>query len=242
MQATVNGARIHYERTGDGLPLFLLHAGVADHRMWEPQVAPFAKHFDVVRPDLRGFGQSELPAVRWSPVDDLLALMNTLHEKPAHLVGCSMGAQIAIDFALQHGERISKLVLVGPGIGGAEFGPKYPDLWTEVEEADKAGDMEAVNAAEMRIWLDGPRRPRGYVKEPLRSLFLDMNGTGSLSGFHRSLSMQAQCQTDLAPRTPGQNIQSFDTEMFGLQGQLPPGDPDCPLTPVLANLSCSRPK
>ena len=177
MQATVNGARIHYERTGEGLPLFLLHAGVADHRMWELQVAPFAKYFDVVRPDLRGFGQSELPAVRWSPVDDLLALMNTLHEKPAHLVGCSMGAQIAIDFVLQHGERISKLVLVGPGIGGAEFGPKYPELWTEVEAADKAGDMDAVNAAEMRIWLDGPRRPQGYVKEPLRSLFLDMNGS-----------------------------------------------------------------
>ena len=99
MQATINGARIHYERTGGGFSLFLLHAGVADHRMWEPQVAPFANHFDVVRPDLRGFGQSELPAMRWSPVADLLALMDSLHEKPAHLVGCSMGSQIAIDFA-----------------------------------------------------------------------------------------------------------------------------------------------
>lgn len=177
MEATINGARIHYEREGEGLPVVLLHAGVADHRMWEPQVGSFAKHFDVIRPDVRGFGQSELQPMRWSPIADLLGLLDDLHLKPVHLVGCSMGAQIAIDFAIQHGERISRLVLVGPAVGGAEFGPKYPELWTEIEEADRARDIPAVNAAEMRLWLDGPRRPRGYVKEPLRALFLDMNGS-----------------------------------------------------------------
>jgi 3-oxoadipate enol-lactonase len=177
MQATINGAHIHYERTGEGLPVVLLHAGVADHRMWDPQVRPFAQHFDVVRPDVRGFGQSELPPMRWSPIADLLGLLDELHLKPVHLVGCSMGAQIAIDFAIQHGERISKLVLVGPAVSGAEFGPKHPELFAEIEEADRAGDISAVNAAEMRLWLDGPRRPRGYVKEPLRALFLDMNGS-----------------------------------------------------------------
>jgi pimeloyl-ACP methyl ester carboxylesterase len=175
MQATINGARIHYERAGEGLPVVFLHAGVADHRMWEPQVAAFARHFGVIRPDSRGFGDSELPATRWSPVADVLGLLDELHLKPIHLIGCSMGAQVAIDFALQHGERISKLVLVGPAVGGAEFGPKYPHLFAEIEEADRADDMEAVNVAEMRLWLDGPRRPRGYVKEPLRELFLDMN-------------------------------------------------------------------
>ncbi|TME04961.1 MAG: alpha/beta fold hydrolase [Chloroflexi bacterium] len=176
MQATINGARIHYEREGSGLPVIFLHAGVADSRMWGPQVAAFAKHFDVIRPETRGFGQSELPPIRWSPVADLLALIDQLELKPVHLVGCSIGAGMAIDFALQHSERISKLVLVGPGIGGANFGKKYPDLFAEVSAADEAHDMDAVNHAEMHLWLDGPRRPRGYVKEPLRRLFLDMNG------------------------------------------------------------------
>src|SRR5207245_10445214 len=91
-------------------------------------------------------------------------------------VGCSIGAVTAIDFALQHSERISKLVLVGPGIGGANFGKKYPDLFADVSAADEAHDMDAVNHAEMHLWLDGPRRPRGYVKEPLRRLVPDMNG------------------------------------------------------------------
>jgi 3-oxoadipate enol-lactonase len=183
MEATLNGARIHYERAGEGMPVLMLHAGIADHRMWEPQVRPFAKHFDVICPDMRGFGRSELPPVRWSPVSDLLALMDDLHLKPAHLVGCSLGSTLAIDFALQHSERISKLVLVGPGIGGANFGQKYPELFAEVRAADEAGDLDAVNRAEMHLFLDGPRRPRGYVRQSLRQLFLDMNGSNFQSDF-----------------------------------------------------------
>ncbi len=177
MDAVINGAQIHYEREGSGMPLILLHAGVADSRMWEPQAKEFAKHFDIVRPDIRGFGRSNLPPAPWSPVEDLLALIDELHLKPAHLVGCSIGGGIAIDFAVEHPERISKLVLVAPGIGGTNFGDRYPDLWSEIEAADEAKDYDAVNEAEMHLWLDGPRRPRGYVKEPLRALFLDMNGT-----------------------------------------------------------------
>ncbi len=182
MHTTIHGARIHYERDGDGLPLFFLHAGVADSRMWEPQVAAFAKHFDVIRPDIRGFGQSELPPGRWSPSADLLGLMDEHHLKPAHIVGCSLGSMIAIDFALLHAERISKLVLVGPGIGGAKFAEKYPELGAEVDAAEKAGDMDCVNRAEMHLWLDG-QRPRGYVRQPLRDLFLDMNGGNFRSDF-----------------------------------------------------------
>ena len=174
MHATIHGARINYERDGEGMPLIFLHAGVADSRMWEPQVEAFAKHFDAIRPDMRGFGRSELPAAHWSPVDDLLGLIDELHLKPAHLVGCSMGAGLAIDFALQHAERVSKLVLVGPGINGVEFGPKYPELWAEAEAAYAAKDFDAINQAEMFLWLDGPRRRRGYVRQPLRDLFREM--------------------------------------------------------------------
>jgi pimeloyl-ACP methyl ester carboxylesterase len=175
MEATINGARIHYEREGEGLAVIFLHAGIADHRMWEPQVKAFARHFDVIRPDTRGFGRSELPPALWSPVADLLALMDELHLKPAHLVGCSMGSMFAIDFALQHAERLSRLVLVGPEIGGANFRKRYPDVFAQVSAADEARDFDGLNEAEMHLFLDGPRRPRGYVRQPLRDLFLAMN-------------------------------------------------------------------
>ncbi len=176
MEATLNGARIHYERTGEGMPVVFLHAGVADSRMWEPQVSEFSKHFDVIRPDMRGFGKSDLPPAPWSPRADLLALMDTLELKPVHLIGCSMGGALALDFALDHPERVSKLVLVDSGPSGQPDRPEYDSLFAEVDAADKAGDHVALNQAEMHLWLDGPYRPRGYVREELRELFLDMNG------------------------------------------------------------------
>jgi len=176
MKTQINGANIHYRREGAGFPIVMLHAGVADSRMWQAQADEFAKQFDVVRPDMRGFGDSELPARPWKPREDLLALMDELRLKPAHLVGCSMGGSLAIDFAIDHPERISKLVLVGAGISGGKEDPRHEGLYAEVTAADERHDMNAVNEAEMYLWLDGPYRPRGYAAQPLRDLFLDMNG------------------------------------------------------------------
>jgi pimeloyl-ACP methyl ester carboxylesterase len=144
--------------------------------MWEPQVAAFANQFDVIRLDQRGFGDSELPPKPWSPVADLLSLMDQLSCESAHLVGCSMGGALAIDFALEHPERTSKLVLVGSAIGGFTFKPEHAHLFAEASAARAAGDLDALNEAMLHLFLDGPERPRGYVAEPLRTLFLDMNG------------------------------------------------------------------
>lgn len=177
MEATINGARIHYDRAGEGLPVIFLHAGVADARMWRSQIEVFASQFDCIAPDMRGFGGSELRAEEWSAVDDLLGLIDQLRLKPAHLVGCSMGGALAIDFALQHGERISKLVLVAPGIGGVAPDAADAPLWEEVESAERSGDVEAMLRAEARLWLDGPTRPEGYVKDPLRAFMVEMNGS-----------------------------------------------------------------
>jgi pimeloyl-ACP methyl ester carboxylesterase len=152
--------------------------------MWEPQVETFGKHFDVITPDMRGFGKSELPPTAWSPVEDVLGLIEELDLKPAHVVGCSIGGGVAIDFALAHAERISKLVLVGPGIGGRSFGPKYPELFAAIEAAEKTGDKDAINRAEVRLWLDGPRRAEGYVRAPLRERVLEMNGANFESDFN----------------------------------------------------------
>ena len=182
----INGARIHYEREGQGPHVVLLHAGVADLRMWHPQVAAFAKQFDVIRLDQRGFGDSELPPKPWSPVADLLSLMDQLSLESAHLVGCSMGGALAIDFALEHPERTSKLVLVGSAIGGFSFKPEHAHLFAEASAARAAGDLDALNEAMLHLFLDGPERPRGYVAEPLRRLFLDMNGRALRVDFQKA--------------------------------------------------------
>jgi pimeloyl-ACP methyl ester carboxylesterase len=193
MDRLINGARIHYRRSGFGFPVMFLHAGVADSRMWEPQAAGLAKHFDVIAPDRRGYGDSELPAGPWSPVADVLALMDALGLRDApHLVGCSIGAMLAIDFALEHPERVSKLVLIGAGGSGLFKDAKYKDLYAEVMAAEDANDTQALNEAEARLWLDGPARPRGHVEKRLRDLFLDMNGRALRSDFASAPEQQLE--------------------------------------------------
>ena len=176
MDVTLNGARIHYERSGKGFPLLLIHAGIADSRMWEPQATAFADHFDTIRPDLRGFGDTELPPAPYSGLADVVALLDHLQVDRAHVVGCSMGGTLAIDLALEHPQRVERLVLVAAGVSGSNLGETDAALFTEIEEADKAGDMNAVNRAEVRLWVDGPRRREGSAPAAVRDLVLDMNG------------------------------------------------------------------
>ena len=195
MEATINGARIHYERSGKGFPLLLIHAGIADSRMWEPQARAFANEFDMIRPDLRGFGDSELPPVPFSNRADLVGLLDHLGVETAHVVGCSMGGTVAIDLALEYPTRVGRLVVVGSGVSGSNLGQADTALFAEVEAADRAGDMDAVNRAEVRLWVDGPRRPEGSAPVAVRDLVLDMNGrslhTDWASATHQELDPPA---------------------------------------------------
>ena len=183
MEVTLNGARIHFERSGTGFPVLFIHAGIADSRMWEPQATALAKHFDMIRPDQRGFGHSELPPVPYSTLADLIALLNHLKVDRAHVVGCSVGGTAAIDLALDHPERVERLVLVAAGVSGANLGAADAALFADIEAADEAGDVDAVNRAEVRLWVDGPRRPEGSAPAAVRELVLDMNGRMLRSNF-----------------------------------------------------------
>lgn len=184
MEVELNGARVHYRRSGVGYPVVFLHAGVADSRMWNSQAAELGQHFDVIAPDMRGYGKSELPPTPWSPVADVLALMDALRIREApHLVGCSIGGAVSIDFVLEHPRRVSKLVLVGAGVSGQPHDHKYDDLYAGVDAAEETKDLAALNEAEMKLWLVGPGRNLNQVDERLRDLFLDMNGVGLKSDF-----------------------------------------------------------
>ena len=157
--ALVNGARLAYELTGSGPALVLIHAGVADQRMWEPQLSDLAAQYRVLRFDLRGFGQSDLPPGPFAMRDDIYALLTQLGIRSAHLLGCSIGASIALDVALEHPELVAALVLVSAGSGGTR--PPSPVLreYGEAEEAaQRAGDAARYAELNVRTWVVGPRR------------------------------------------------------------------------------------
>jgi pimeloyl-ACP methyl ester carboxylesterase len=111
-RVAVAGGTLYYDVRGSGPPVVLLHAGDSDLTMWEPQVLPLAASFRIIRYDARGHGRSTAPRGPYSTTEDLRLLLLHLGVERPHLVGISMGAGVALDFAATYPERVSKLVLV----------------------------------------------------------------------------------------------------------------------------------
>ncbi|HYI14776.1 MAG TPA: alpha/beta hydrolase, partial [Thermomicrobiales bacterium] len=103
---TVNGIDIHYEETGVGHALVMLHAGIADLRMWDAQVPVFNATNRVVRYDLRGFGRTAKPDTSFSHRDDLAGLLRQRGIDSAVVVGASFGGRVAIEFALEYPDMV----------------------------------------------------------------------------------------------------------------------------------------
>jgi pimeloyl-ACP methyl ester carboxylesterase len=174
--ARVSGARLYYEIRGDGELLVLIHAGIADGRMWDPQLDVLAGRYRVLRYDMRGFGATEVTErVTYSHHEDLRGLLDLLGAGRAILVGCSMGAKTAIDFALEFPGRTRALVLVGPAVRGFEPDVDPPEELDELVAADEAGDLERVSELEVRVWVDGPYRDPSAVDPAVRDLVRGMN-------------------------------------------------------------------
>ena len=172
--AEVNGARLYYEMAGDGTPLVMLHAGIADCRMWDAEFAAFSRSHRALRFDMRGYGRSLPVECDFNLQADLEALLDWLGiAEPMILMGCSMGGGLAIEFALDQPERVAALILVGSSPRGFEGEADGPDgLFAQSEAAFEAGDVERVAELDMRIWFDGVgRSPQAVNLEARRKAF-----------------------------------------------------------------------
>ena len=121
-RVSVNGVGLYWEETGQGAPLVWLHEFGGDLRSWEPQVRYFSRRYRVVTYNHRGYPPSAVPknARNYSQdllVEDLYQLLTHLQLGPVHLGGCSMGANVARDFAIAHEDMTRSLTLVGAGAG-----------------------------------------------------------------------------------------------------------------------------
>jgi pimeloyl-ACP methyl ester carboxylesterase len=166
---------IAYEVGGSGPPIVLVHAGVADRRMWDPQWTAFQTGHRVVRYDARGYGESLPPLGAWSQHGDLLGLLDELGLARVHLVGASMGAGIAVEAALARPEAVASLVLAAPG--GALIGPPSDDLhavWRAEIAALDGGDLDAAVEVNLRAWVDGPNRPPEHIDPAIRAFVATM--------------------------------------------------------------------
>lgn len=132
--------------------IVLVHAGVADARMWDGFDIPGA-----TRHELRGFGDTPLPpAGEFSHADDLAA---ALGGEPAALVGASYGGWVCLQVAAAKPELVTDLVLLGAPLPDHEWSEEIRDFGNREDGLLEQGDLRGAAILNADFWLaaEGPR-------------------------------------------------------------------------------------
>jgi 3-oxoadipate enol-lactonase len=199
LRANVNGIELAYERRGGGTPLVLIHGYPLDHTIWDPVVPLLEKHFDLILPDLRGFGQSGIVQAPYMLADmavDIAALLDFLKIKKAAIAGHSMGGYVALAFARAYSKR-----LLGLGLVASQALADTPEKKTgRIQEAEYIlahGVGEVAEGMSLKL-TDDPvlqtrlkelmlrQRPEGMAGA-LRAMADRLDSTGILSAFDFSV-------------------------------------------------------
>jgi 3-oxoadipate enol-lactonase len=166
---------LFFLKEGSGPPLVFIHGFGLDHRMWENQVNYFSKKYTCIALDLRGFGKSTVPADQsFSNHEDLNDLLEFLKfDEPVILVGLSMGARVASNFAITFSEKTRAIIFADGAIDGfafQDFNLSY------IYETGKNEGIEVAN----KMWLDHPifnsARNHKAVFESLTEMVMSYSG------------------------------------------------------------------
>jgi pimeloyl-ACP methyl ester carboxylesterase len=194
---SINGSELYYQIAGAGPPVVLVHARLTDSRMWDAVWDRLTEHYTVIRYDLRGHGQSAMPAGSYSHVADLVKLLDQLEIGRAHLAGHSMGGEIVIDTALAHPERVASLILVSCVPTGYEWSPDLNPRWGAIFDALERNDFDGAVELDLQFWVDGPRRTADMISPAVREQVrqMDLANWRSMAEYR----MHAQPEPPIAP-------------------------------------------
>lgn len=167
--------KLYYEAAGEGETLMLGHAGFLDSRMWDPQWDAFTAKYRVIRYDMRGFGKSDPVNGPRNRRRDLAHLLDHLGVTRAALLGCSMSGQIMLDYALEHPEVASALIMVTSAPSGFQPQGAPPPELLEMIAAAQQSDTARASELQLRIWIDGPYRQPDQVDPDVRRYAAEMN-------------------------------------------------------------------
>jgi pimeloyl-ACP methyl ester carboxylesterase len=167
---SVPGGSLYYEEDGAGPAVVLIHAGVANLRMWDPLVASLSSRYRLIRYDTRGFGRTESEHAEFSNRADVVAVLDHAGVDKATVVGASRGGMIALDSVIEYPDRFEGLVVVAGGVGGYQPPDIEEDeaLWKEAGRMEEAKEWDALADFETRFWCDGPGQPIGRVAPEIR--------------------------------------------------------------------------
>jgi 3-oxoadipate enol-lactonase len=175
----IHGAKIHYEITGAGEPLVLIHGFGLDLRMWDEQFTVLSRTHRVLRYDARGFGRSSVPAgMAYTHAEDLNVLLNLLDIQAATVIGLSMGGRIALHFALTFPTRIRALALVDSALDGYRWSDEWNTSWEKMARMSIQHGPKAAN----ELWLAHPLFVPAREHPDVSQLLAQM--VGDYSGWH----------------------------------------------------------
>ena len=130
--ADIDGVRLHYQESGTGTPLVLLHGFTSSTYSWKDVFEPLSKRFRVIAVDLKGFGFSGKPDGDYSrraQATLVTHLLDYLKIEKAWLCGNSMGGEISLNIALAYPQRVAGLILIDSGgvamAGSGSLTPRY---------------------------------------------------------------------------------------------------------------------
>ena len=132
--ASVNGINIHYVTQGQGAPVILLHGWPEFWYSWRKQIPVLSDRFQVIAPDLRGFGYSDKPLSGYdtrTSASDIYELVRHLGHEQVSIVAHDIGARVAYRFTLDHEETVRRLALLDATPPMEQLGPQAPAVVRE---------------------------------------------------------------------------------------------------------------
>lgn len=160
---------IAYDVAGHGPAVVLLHSTVCDRRMWDPQVPALADAgYRVVRCDLRGFGQTPMPARPYSDAVDVVDLLDLLGIEQTAVVGSSGGGRVALEVAARRPRRVTALALLCSAMAGHEPSAALRAFLEREDALLEAGDVTGATELNVETCL-GPQADEA-TREKVRQM------------------------------------------------------------------------
>jgi pimeloyl-ACP methyl ester carboxylesterase len=167
-KAPVNGVHLYYEVSGSGYPLLLVHEFAGDYRSWEPQVRYFARRYQVITYNARGYPPSDVPEdvkaySQAQAAEDIVGLLQYLNIPQAHLVGLSMGGYAVLHAGLSYPAVARSLVVAGCGYGSVSSErQRFQQDSGQIAARLQREGMPAV----AEVYARGPTRVQFADKDP----------------------------------------------------------------------------
>ena len=222
--AEVCGAQLAWWENGEGDALVLIHAGVADARMWQGVLPALALTSRVIRYDMRGFGRTRSPPGPFAPARDLAGLLDALGVAQAHVVGASYGGQVALELAATEPGRVASLVLLAPALPDIDPTPELAAFEEAEDQAISEGRIDDAVELNVRMWAGASTRDvRALVAEMQRTAFeLQLSEGADVEELEPPVSARlAAIETPATIALGDRDIAGFDLVADRLAAELP---------------------